>query len=275
MRNPAVKAVAYAFLTGLSVVVLFPYFLIVITAFKTRREVFAYPPHWLPHGFYLGNFANLFTQQEFGSGLLNSVIVCALSTVLVLALAVPAAYAVARLRFPGRRWVIQILLVTQMFAPIVIIVGLFRIMVLYHLIDTLASLIITYAAFNLAFAVWILTSFFETIPIEIEEAAWSDGATRWQGVLRVVAPLSLPGVAVAAIFTFVSSWNDLVIALSFLRSSSRFTATLDIFNLVSGRYTIEWQVVMAAVLVATVPVVIMFAFVRRYIVSGFTAGAIR
>jgi multiple sugar transport system permease protein len=265
----------YLVLSVLALVILFPYFVMAITALKSNTQVFAYPPSWLPHPVDLRNFVDLFAKDGFGRVLLNSLLDCGVSTILAVVVAIPASYAISRLRFPLRRAMIYLFLVTQMFSPIVIIVGLFRVMVLYHLLNNPLSLILSYAAFNLAFSIWILSSFFDTIPAAIEEAAWIDGCSRWQGVVRVFVPLALPGMLVACMFSFVAAWNDLVLAMSFLRSSSRFTVTLRIFNLVSGRYTVEWQLVMAAVVIATIPVVVMFALMQKHLVQGFTAGAVK
>lgn len=275
MRNPIVKGLAYAFLTIISIVILLPYLIMLITSLKTRQEVFAFPPPWIPKSFYIGNFIDLFTKVEFGHAMLNSIIAVGSATILTLLIATPAAYAIARLRFRGRNWVVSIFLVTQMFKPVVIIVGMFQVMVFYHLLDNLVSVILAYATFNLAFSIWMLSSYFQTIPPAIEEAAWIDGASRWTAIRTIFVPMARPGMVVAFLFSFVAGWNDLVLALSFLRSSGNYTATLDIFSLVSGQYVVEWQLVMAAVLMATVPVVIMFGFVQRYFVEGFTAGAVR
>ncbi len=275
MYGKLLRFLAITFLVLISMVILFPYILMLITAFKTRPEVFAFPPHWLPESLFWGNFKSLFTQYGFGRSFMNSVIAVGGSTVLSIAIAIPAAYAVARLKFVGRRGVIYILLITQMFSPIVIIVGLFKVIVFYHLLDSLWSLVFTFAAFNLAFNIWMLASFFETIPAAIEEAAWIDGLSRLGSIMRIFVPLAGPGISVAFLFSFVAAWNDLVLALSFLRSSDKFTVTLNIFNLVSGRYTIEWQVVMAGVLIATIPVVWLFGYVQKYFVAGFATGAVK
>jgi multiple sugar transport system permease protein len=275
MNRSVARGFAYAFLILVCVVILLPYFIMLITSIKTSTEVFAFPPRWIPAHLYLGNFVQLFTKYGFGKAFLASLVACGGSTVLTLLIATPAAYAIARLRFRGRRWIIYVFLIAQMFAPIVIIVGLFRVIVFYHLLDNLLALVLTYAAFNLAFSIWMLSSFFETIPPGIEEAAWIDGATRWGAIRSVFVPLAMPGMTVAFLFSFVMAWNDLVLALSFMRSSGNFPVTLSIFNLVSGRYTVEWQVVMAAVILATLPVVIMFGSVQRYFIQGFTAGAIK
>jgi multiple sugar transport system permease protein len=135
--------------------------------------------------------------------------------------------------------------------------------------------VVIYAAFNIAFAVWMLAAYFGTIPIELEEAAWIDGANRVQSVLRIFLPLSLPAIAVTAIVTFVGSWNEFVVALTMLRDPSHLTLPLKVVNLVAGRYTVEWNQVMAATLLATLPVAVVFAALQRYLVQGLTLGAVK
>ncbi|HEY6433056.1 MAG TPA: carbohydrate ABC transporter permease, partial [Acetobacteraceae bacterium] len=172
------------------------------------------------------------------------------------------------------------LLVTKMLSPILLVLGLFRMAASIRigdgtLVDTQIVVVVIYAAFNIAFAVWMLASYFGTIPVELEEAAWIDGANRLQSVLRIFLPLSLPAIAVTGIVTFVGSWNEFVVALTMLRDPSRLTLPLKVVNLVAGRYTVEWNQVMAATLLATLPVAVVFAALQRYLVQGLTLGAVK
>jgi multiple sugar transport system permease protein len=132
-----------------------------------------------------------------------------------------------------------------------------------------------YAAFNIAFAVWMLRSYFGSIPVELEEAALIDGCSRLAAIIRIFVPLALPAMVVTAIFTFINSWNEFVVALTLLRSQDNFTLPLRVFSLVGGRYTVEWEQVMAATLLATLPVAILFSWLQRYLMGGLTMGAIK
>jgi multiple sugar transport system permease protein len=252
-----------------------PFAIMLLTAIKPEDEVFRYPPTWLPSRIAWENFVEMWTATNFGRALLNSVYVASVSTLLALLLAVPFAYALARFRFRGQGFIGVLLLGTQMLSPIVLVIGLFRLAVALDLNDTHVALILFYAAFNLAFAVWMLRSYFEGIPLDIEEAAWIEGASRWQAVRRVFLPLALPAVAVTAIFSFINSWNDFVLALTILRTQEKATITLEVVNLVAGRYDKEWQQIMAAALVATVPVTLMFAWLQRYLIRGLAMGAVK
>ena len=211
----------------------------------------------------------------FGQALINSALVSCATTALCLLIAIPAAYATARMQFRGKRVLRQFLLITQMLSPVVLVLGIFRLMATMGLVDELWALVLAYTAFNLAFAIWMLQAYFGTIPIELEEAARLDGATTFQRLRLVLLPLALPALGVTAVFVFLYCWNEFVLALTLLRSTQKFTLTLQIFSLVGGRYSVEWDHVMAATLLASAPVAVVFALLQRYLVRGLALSAIR
>jgi multiple sugar transport system permease protein len=256
-------------------VILFPFVVMFLTSIKPRSEVFTYPPRWLPSTFRWQNFIEMWQAVDFGTALGNSVLVSLGATVVVLIVGIPAAYALARFTFNAKRPFQQFLLVTQMLSPILLVLGLFHLVVSLGLVDSKYALIFVYAAFNVAFGVWMLQSYFGAIPVELEEAALIDGCNRWGAILRVFVPLAIPAIVVTAIFTFINSWNEFVVALTLLRSDENFTLPLKIFSLVGGRYTVEWQQVMAATLLATLPVAAVFTWLQRYLVRGMMMGAIK
>ena len=137
------------------------------------------------------------------------------------------------------------------------------------------SIIFVYAAFNIAFTAWMLQRYFATIPVDLEEAAWIEGASRFKTLRFIFLPLAIPALAVTAIFTFINSWNEFVIALTMLRQQENYTLPIQIFSLVAGRYTIEWHHVMVAAFVATIPVAILFAWLQKYLVRGLALGAVK
>ena len=204
--------VAWAVLAPLAVVILFPFAVMLVTALKPAAEVLS--PHWWPREPRPANFLEMWGATGFGRALANSLLVSGLSTALAMAVAVPAAYALARLPFRGRGPFRQFLLVSQMLSPIVLVLGLFQLVVSMGLLDTRTSVVLVYAAFAIAFATWLLQSYFATIPRDLEEAAWMEGASRARAVRDVFVPLSLPAIAVAALFTFVQAWNEFVLALT-------------------------------------------------------------
>jgi multiple sugar transport system permease protein len=275
MRKRQHSLLIWLILSPLMLVILFPFVVMFLTSIKPRSEVFTYPPRWLPSTFRWQNFIEMWQAVDFGTALGNSILVSLGATVVVLIVGIPAAYALARFTFKARRPFQQFLLVTQMLSPILLVLGLFHLVVSLGLVDSKYALILVYAAFNVAFGVWMLQSYFGAIPVELEEAALIDGCNRWGAILRVFVPLAIPAIVVTAIFTFINSWNEFVVALTLLRSDENFTLPLKIFSLVGGRYTVEWQQVMAATLLATLPVAAVFTWLQRYLVRGMMMGAIK
>ena len=275
MRKRQHSLLIWLALSPLMLVIAFPFVVMFLTSIKPRSEVFTYPPRWLPSTFRWQNFIEMWQAVDFGTALGNSVLVSLGATVVVLVVGIPAAYALARFTFNARRPFQQFLLVTQMLSPILLVLGLFHLVVSLGLVDSKFALILVYAAFNAAFGVWMLQSYFGAIPVELEEAALIDGCNRLGAILRVFVPLAIPAIVVTAIFTFINSWNEFVVALTVLRSDENFTLPLKIFSLVGGRYTVEWQQVMAATLLATLPVAAVFTWLQRYLVRGMMMGAIK
>jgi len=262
-------------LSPLVVVILFPFAVMFVTAVRPRDELFVFPPTWWFSEFRWDNFTDMWVKTNFGRALLNSLYVSFASTALALALSIPAAYALSRYRFPGKRAYRTFLLMTQMMSPIVLVLGLFRLMVALGMVNNLNSLVLTYAAFNMAFTIWMLQSYFSTIPRDLEEAAWIDGATHIQSLWRVFLPLAVPAIAVTSIFGFINSWNEFVLALTMIRSSDDFTLPVQIYSQVAGRYQVEWHHVMAGTVLATVPVAIVFSWLQRYLIRGMALGAVK
>jgi multiple sugar transport system permease protein len=161
-----------------------------------------------------------------------------------------------------------------MFAPTALVIGIFREIAKLHLVNTYLALILVYAAFNMAFSIWILSSFFASIPQEIEEAAWIDGCSRISTLARIVLPLSLPGLATAFIFTFIAAWNEFVIALTLTSSPEQEPLTVGLTALI-GFYQVQWQYLFAGSLIAIAPVVVLFALIEKWLVGGLTAGSVK
>ncbi len=267
--------ISWLVLSPLMVVILFPFAVMFFTAVKPADEVLATPTAWLPSTIRWANFVEMWQVTGFGRALLNSLYVSTASTLGALIVAVPAAYALSRFEFKGKGAYRQFLLITQMLSPIVLVLGLFRLSVAVGLLDSVNVLVMIYAAFNIAFAVWMLQSYFATIPRDLEEAAWLEGASRFRTVIIVFLPLAVPAMVVTAIFTFINSWNEFVLALTMLRSAESHTLPIKIFSLVAGRYTVEWHHIMGATLLATVPVAIIFGWLQRYLVRGLALGAVK
>ena len=263
----------WVLLSPVIVAALFPFAVMLITSLKSAQEV--HDPTWWPSELHWANFPEMWTSSGFGSALANSLYVSGLTTILTIAVSIPAAYALSRFVFAGRGAFRQFLLVSQMLSPIVLVIGLFRLVAGLGMIDNLNTLVVLYVAFNIAFSIWMLQSYFTTIPRDLEEAAWMEGAGRGRTLVLVFLPLAVPAIVVTAIFTFINAWNEFVIALTMLRREDGYTLPLRVFSLVAGRYTVDWHYVMAAALVASLPVAVLFAWLQRYLVRGLALGAVK
>ena len=260
-------------LSPLVVVILFPFAVMFLSAVKPGTEVLE--PDWWPSRFVFENFYHMWDVSGFGRALANSLYVSGTSTLLALLVSIPAAYALSRYRFHGQGLFRQFLLVSQMLSPILLVIGLFKLIIWLGLLDNINSLVLVYGAFGVAFTVWMLQSYFSTIPKDLEEAAWMEGASHTQSLLVVFLPLAIPAIVVTGIFTFINAWNEFVLALTMLRSQDSYTLPIQIFSLVAGRYAVEWHYLMAAIFTATIPVAIIFAWLQRYLVRGLALGAVK
>ncbi|NUU21978.1 MAG: carbohydrate ABC transporter permease [Streptomycetaceae bacterium] len=255
-----------------ALVFLLPYIEMFLGALRPSDELTK--PGYLPSEFEWSNFVNVWKDSQLGDNLKVSLLVAGLSTVLVIAVALPAAYYTARRRYRGRGAFLVLVLVTQMFQPTALLVGLYREFYNADLLDSVWALVLVNGAFNLAFAVWILTAYFSAIPVELEEAAMIDGASRLGALRRVTLPLAMPGIVTAVIFAFITAWNEFVVALALVTTPEKQPLTVGI-NSFLGAYEVQWQYLFAGSLIAIVPVVVLFAFIEKHVVSGLTAGSIK
>ncbi|MEU9025412.1 carbohydrate ABC transporter permease [Actinomadura sp. NPDC048394] len=251
-----------------------PYLQMFLTSLKTEHELTESPGTYLPGHWQWSNFVDVWKAAPIWTNMRVSLVVAAVATVVTLACAMPAAYYTARNRFRGRGAFLLLVLVTQMFAPTALVIGIFREMVALNLTDTLMALILVNAAFNLPFCVWILHGYFSSIPKELEEAAFLDGAGRLGALFRVTLPISTPGVITAVVYTFISAWNEYIVALTVTASPNRQPLTVAIPSFVT-QYQAHWQYLFATSLIAIVPVVILFVFIERYLIGGLTAGSVK
>ncbi|MDH6130725.1 multiple sugar transport system permease protein [Kitasatospora sp. MAA4] len=256
----------------LAALFLLPYAEMVITALRPADEL--RDPGYLPHHFAWSNFINVWSDSTLGDNLRVTLLVAGGSTLLALAVALPAAYYTARIRYRGRKYFLLLVLVTQMFQPTSLLVGLYREFFQLNMLNSIWTLVICNAAFNLAFAIWILTAYIASIPVELEEAAMIDGLGRIGALRRVVLPLAMPGVVTAVIFTFISAWNEFVMGLTLSTVPASQPLTVGINSFI-GDYTVQWNYLFAGSVIAIVPVVVLFAFIERQVVSGLTAGSVK
>lgn len=223
----------------------------------------------------LKNFTDVLVDEPFGRWLLNSAIVAGATTVLGVFLACTAAYAFSRFRFPGRRTGMMMFLVSQMFPGTLMMVPLFIIIVKWlHLGNTYLGLVLVYAVVAIPFCVWMLKGYFDTIPIEIEESAIMDGATPAMIFFRIILPLAKPAVAVTALFSFMTGWNEFILASIFMEEESAYTAPVGLRFFVGG-FTAQWGYFAAGSIIVSLPVVVLFYYLQKYLIAGLTAGGVK
>jgi multiple sugar transport system permease protein len=268
-RTIVLALAAYA----IAMLFILPYVEMVISALRPPNELLA--RGYLPKHYDWSNFTSIW-KTGFGKNLSASLKVAGGATLLVLVVALPAAYFTARRRFRGRAVFLLLVLATQMFQPAAMLVGIQREFISFDLPSPIFSLILVNAGFNLAFAVWILNAYFRSIPAELEEAAMVDGTSRLGALGRITLPLALPGIVTALIFTFIGAWNELLVALTLTLGAPDRQRPLTVgINNYIGQYSIDWGHLFAASVIATLPVIALFAVIEGKVVGGLTAGSIK
>lgn len=253
---------------------LFPFLWAVITSLKTGTALF--DVEIIPSNPTVQNYVALFSDQPFGRNILNSLMVSVVATALSLALAVGSAYALGRIRFRGRRAMLLVTLSVSMFPQIAVLSGLFEVIRLLGLYDSLTGLVLSYLILTLPFTTWVLTAFMRDLPVEIEEAAIVDGASSWRILTKVFLPLLGPALVATGLLAFIVAWNEFLFALTFTLSTEQRTVPVAI-ALISGAsaYELPWGAIMAASVIVTVPLIALVLVLQRRIVAGLTAGAVK
>jgi multiple sugar transport system permease protein len=281
------------------VYVLAPVAWLVSSSLQRDAEITSRPPHWIPHDPTLENFEAIFqardkkvtyetrragdpatggyipsTAKDLIPSMWNSLVVAVAVVILNLVVAVPAAYAMAKIRFIGRQTSIYFMLTTRVIPDIALVVPFFLVIRTFGLLDHLGSLVITYLAITVPFSIFILVSYFESLPDELDKAARVDGCSRLQTLMRVYVPLAMPAIVAVILFTFLSSWNEFLLALMFTQTGKSQTMPIVVASFASD-FTISFAFINAAGVLAVIPPVAMAVIFERYIVSGLTAGAVK
>ncbi|MCC0014652.1 MAG: carbohydrate ABC transporter permease [Rhodobiaceae bacterium] len=250
-----------------------------LTSVKSQFAAMQYPPQWWPAEPTLENYYKLLdpgnpTGSQFLLYFWNSFKVSALTTIIGVAVAVPAAYAFSRFRFPGRTVLFFSVLLRNMFPAVVFLMPLFILMRWLGLVGTHWSLVLTYLTFGLPLSIWLLKGFYDNIPIQLEQAARIDGATRFQAFLLIVMPLSMPGIIATTIFSFIGAWNEYVYAATFLNNQEMLTLPVGIQRFFA-EFATDWPGLMAATFLMSVPVVVLFLVLQSFFVRALTEGAVK
>ncbi|CAN5323594.1 carbohydrate ABC transporter permease [soil metagenome] len=264
----------YLLVIVIIVVAVFPFYYAIITSFKSGTALFDID-YW-PKVFSLDNYVSVLTQGFFGRNLVNSLVISSVVVLLSLFLGVTAAYALARVRFAGRKVILFTILSVSMFPQLAVLAGLFELVRATHLINTPFALIFSYMIFTLPFTVWVLTTFVRDLPLEIEEAAIVDGATPWVIITKVFMPLMWPALVTTGLLAFIGAWNEFLFALTFTSNNQQRTVPVAIALLSgSSQFEIPWGNIMAASVIVTVPLVVLVLIFQRKIISGLTAGGVK
>ena len=257
------------------IVLLFPFYWMVVTSFKPNAELLSREgnPFWVDHP-TLDHFHRLLFRTEYPQWLWNTMLVSVVSTFLSLVASVTAAYAIERLRFKGARQIGMAIFFAYLVPPSILFIPLATIVFELGLYDSRLALILTYPTFLIPFCTWLLMGYFRSIPFELEECALVDGASRWQILIRIVLPLAVPGLISAGIFAFTLSWNEFIYALTFISSSETKTVPVGVITELVEGDVYHWGALMAGALLGSLPVAIMYSFFVEYYVAGMT-GAVK
>ncbi|MFC4989943.1 carbohydrate ABC transporter permease [Saliphagus infecundisoli] len=250
----------------------FPILWVISMSLRPEGDVLTYPVQFIPEDLTLEAYRQVIGQSR--TWLWNSTKVAALQAVGILLVCVPAAYAFSRFEFRGRQHILFGILLFQMISPVVIVIPMYSVMSTLGLMDTHLGLILLYVGLQVPFSTWLLKSYFDTIPDQLDDAARVDGCNRLQTLWHVLMPSMLPGVAVVVIFNFVFSWSEFVMAFTILRSSDLFTISVGVFAF-DGQYTAAWTLIAAVSVLAILPLIIMFIVLQRYFIRGLTEGAVK
>lgn len=250
-----------------------PFAWMLLTSIKPNADLSQFPVRYLPSSTTFEHYQTLIQRTSFPVNLLNSLIIACGAVLLGLAASVPAAYSFSRFRFAGRHTLMTSFLVINMFPIVLLIIPLFVLMRTLGLIDTFIGVIIGHSTFSIPFSIWMLVSYFNAIPKDLDEAATIDGASRLQTIRLVVLPLVMPGIVTTAIYVFITSWNEYLFAMMLSGETVRpVTVALQLFI---GEFTVQWGILTAGGTIIALPVTILFLFVQKRLVGGLTAGAVK
>ena len=267
------KIFYYAMLVLLAIVILFPIYWMITISLKLPRDIYR-APSLLPRGATLQNYVDLLTNQGFLTNVRNSLIVASSATIISVFISCLAAYSLVRVRYRLRGWVGKLILFTYLTPSALLFIPLAVIIARLGLGNRLEGLVFVYLTFSAPLSTWLLMGFFRSIPIDLEEQAMVDGATRWQALTRILLPLATPGLIAVSVLTFTNAWNELLLALIFITSPSKQTVPVALQYLITGD-VFRWGLIMAGSVTAAVPVMVLYYLAQRFVVQGLAAGAVK
>ena len=259
------------------VITLYPVIVMISVSLKKLNDVFSVPVTLIPKDFSFENYLQVFKKMNITSGFISSIIITVGTIVLITSISIPAAFAFSKLDFYGKKPLYFLVLVSQMFAPVIIIIPLYSLLNKINLIDTYPSLILMNTTFNLAFIILMLKSTFDSVPKEVGEAAKIDGCNSIMTLLKIYVPVSTTGIAVAIIFAFTRTWNEFLFSFTFMSTTNKKPIIVSLYEILKNNPTlgVPWHYVMTGAVYTTVPLVVLFLLIRNYITGGHTEGAIK
>jgi len=255
--------------------VAFPLIWMVLTSIKPQSELFRIPPSIVPQSVTFEHYRQLLEETPFLKYFANSVLLACSTTVLVVAVGTLGAFSLVRFRYPGRDRMALLVLATYLLPSVVLIIPLYLLMVWIGVANSLASLVIAYTTFSLPYALWLLRSFMAGIPADLESAALVDGASRLGAFVDVILPQALPGIISTTLFTFILAWNEYLYALVLVNTDEARPLTTGVMNMLVTSFNIEWSLLMAAAVLMSLPLIVIFAFLQSYLTRGFGAGGVK
>ncbi|NLW60099.1 MAG: carbohydrate ABC transporter permease [Firmicutes bacterium] len=276
LRKRNLPALFFIYLAALVVffVAVFPFGWMLSTSLKRPEDTFTSVPKLIPPQFTLENYRRAFQDTLLGRYILNSLYVASVVTLASLVLATLAGYGFSRFRFPGRQAWLLFILCIQMLPSVVIIIPLFIVMRNLHALNSHWALLVSYPTFTLPLSIWMLKGFFDEIPRELEEVAQIDGCSVPAAFFRVILPLTLPGITASGIYAFIGAWNEFMFAMTFINHQELYTMPVGL-NAFFGQFTVEWNQLMAASVFFTLPSLVFFLLVRKYLARGIVGGAVK
>ena len=274
LRKTILRLLLYFVILDVCVITLYPYFAMLCTALKSREEIFSAAGTVLPITALWSNFIDIWSRAPMAKYMLNSILIAGGSTIIAMLCGIPAAYALARMKFKGQTAFLGFVIVSQMFAPVVLLIGIYQVMQTLNLTNSILGLVFINAAFNQAFTIWLLRGTFMGISADMEQAATIDGCNRIQSMMKVLLPVAAPGIVTTLIFIFINAWNEYTVALCLIQDDLLKPLTVGI-NTFNGYNIIEWQYLFAASIFAIIPVVILFMCIEKNLVSGLASGGVK
>lgn len=268
------RTALYFIISVICILILYPYFVMLCTALKSRAEIFAMDASVLPKDPQWRNLLDIWKRAPMGQYMRNSLLIAMGSSLIAMVCGIPAAYALARMKFKGQTAFLGFIIVSQMFAPVVLLIGIYKVMASLKMSNSLLGLIFINAAFNQAFTIWLLRGTFLSISPEMEQAATIDGCNRLQSLFKILLPMAAPGIVTTLIFIFINAWNEYTVALCLISTDTLKPLTVGI-NIFNGYNMIEWQYLFASSIFAIIPVVILFMSIEKNLTTGLTAGGVK